>query len=78
MSSEGARAHSHRAQRWSTDKTLATDLEVDPRTIRLDREFLVDGVSVSGLNAGVPARCQMSRSQLRFGSYSIMRDPRVG
>jgi hypothetical protein len=40
--------------------------------------ILVDGVSVSGLNAGVPARCQMPRSQLRFGSYSIMRDPRVG
>jgi hypothetical protein len=40
--------------------------------------ILVDGVSVSGLNAGVPAKCQMSRSQSRFGSYSIMRDPRVG
>jgi predicted DNA-binding transcriptional regulator YafY len=31
-----------RAQRWPTDKTLATDLEVDPRTIRRDLEFMRD------------------------------------
>jgi predicted DNA-binding transcriptional regulator YafY len=31
-----------RAQRWPTDKTLATDLEVDPRTIRRDIEFMRD------------------------------------
>jgi predicted DNA-binding transcriptional regulator YafY len=29
-----------RAQRWATDKTLATDLEVEPRTIRRDLEFM--------------------------------------
>jgi predicted DNA-binding transcriptional regulator YafY len=31
-----------RAQKWPTDKTLAADLEVDPRTIRRDIEFLRD------------------------------------
>jgi predicted DNA-binding transcriptional regulator YafY len=31
-----------RAQRWPTDKTLAADLEVDPRTIRRDIEFMRD------------------------------------
>ena len=31
-----------RAQKWPTDKTLATDLEVDPRTIRRDLEFMRD------------------------------------
>jgi hypothetical protein len=28
-----------RARKWPTDKTLARDLEVDPRTIRRDLEF---------------------------------------
>jgi predicted DNA-binding transcriptional regulator YafY len=31
-----------RAQRWPTDKALATDLEVGPRTIRRDLEFMRD------------------------------------
>jgi hypothetical protein len=31
-----------RAQKWPTGKTLATDLEVDPRTIRRDLEFMRD------------------------------------
>ena len=31
-----------RAQKWPTDKTLATDLEFDPRTIRRDLEFMRD------------------------------------
>jgi predicted DNA-binding transcriptional regulator YafY len=29
-----------RARKWPTDKTLAKDLEVDPRTIRRDLEFM--------------------------------------
>jgi hypothetical protein len=32
-----------RARKWSTDKTLARDLEVDPRTIRRDIEFILQG-----------------------------------
>jgi hypothetical protein len=32
-----------RARKWPTDKTLAKDLEVDPRTIRRDLEFMRDG-----------------------------------
>jgi hypothetical protein len=32
-----------RARKWPTDKTLARDLEVDPRTIRRDHEFMRDG-----------------------------------
>jgi DeoR/GlpR family transcriptional regulator of sugar metabolism len=31
-----------RARKWPTDKTLARDLEVDPRTIRRDLEFMRD------------------------------------
>jgi predicted DNA-binding transcriptional regulator YafY len=31
-----------RARKWPTDKTLAKDLEVDPRTIRRDLEFMRD------------------------------------
>jgi hypothetical protein len=31
-----------RAQKWPTDKTLATHLEVDPRTIRRDLEYMRD------------------------------------
>jgi predicted DNA-binding transcriptional regulator YafY len=31
-----------RARKWPTDKTLANDLEVDPRTIRRDLEFMRD------------------------------------
>ena len=31
-----------RARKWPTDKTLAKDLEVDPRTIRRDLEFMQD------------------------------------
>jgi predicted DNA-binding transcriptional regulator YafY len=31
-----------RARKWSTDKTPARDLEVDPRTIRRDLEFMRD------------------------------------
>jgi predicted DNA-binding transcriptional regulator YafY len=34
--------HALRAERWPTDKTLAADLEVDPRTIRRDLEFMRD------------------------------------
>jgi predicted DNA-binding transcriptional regulator YafY len=30
------------ARKWPTDKTLAKDLEVDPRTIRRDLEFMRD------------------------------------
>jgi predicted DNA-binding transcriptional regulator YafY len=29
-----------RARRWPTDKSLARDLEVDPRTIHRDLEFM--------------------------------------
>jgi hypothetical protein len=32
-----------RARKWPTDETLAGDLEVDPRTIRRDLEFMRDG-----------------------------------
>jgi hypothetical protein len=39
---------------------------------------LIDGMSVSGLNAGVPAKCQISRSQLRFGSNTTIHDSLVG
>ena len=31
-----------RARKWSNDKTLARDLEVDPRTIRRELEFMRD------------------------------------
>ena len=31
-----------RAGRWPTDKSLAAELEADPRTIRRDLEFLRD------------------------------------
>ena len=31
-----------RARKWPNDRTLAADLEVDPRTIRRDLEFLRD------------------------------------
>jgi DeoR/GlpR family transcriptional regulator of sugar metabolism len=31
-----------RARKWPTDKTLARDLEVDPRTIRRDLQFMRD------------------------------------
>ena len=31
-----------RARKWPTDKTLAKDLQVDPRTIRHDLEFMRD------------------------------------
>jgi hypothetical protein len=31
-----------RARKWPTDKTLARDLEVDPRTIRRDLGFMRD------------------------------------
>ena len=31
-----------RARRWPTDKSLAKELEVDPRTIRRDLEFMRD------------------------------------
>jgi predicted DNA-binding transcriptional regulator YafY len=32
----------HRARKWPTDKTLAKNLEVGPRTIRRDLEFMRD------------------------------------
>ena len=31
-----------RAGRWPTDKSLANELKVDPRTIRRDLEFMRD------------------------------------
>ena len=31
-----------RARKWPTDKTLAKDVEVDPRKIRCDLEFMRD------------------------------------
>ena len=34
--------HALRTNKWPTDKSLAADLEVDPRTIRHDLEFMRD------------------------------------
>jgi hypothetical protein len=61
------------------DEWTAFDASVDHTEADYsDLKVLILVNGVRGLNAGVPARCQMSRSQMRFGSNSIMCDPRVG
>ena len=44
-------------QKWPTDKTLAMSLEVDPRTIRRDLEYMHDQ-----LNAPIALRKASSRT----------------